>query len=304
MGKNISGLGVVIATVGRRDIASETLDSLAKRATLPEIVIVVGVCNEDLPLIKMAWPFQVIVLKSPVKSSATQRNIGIKNLPKNIGIVCFLDDDMEVHDDYFQEVFLSFNDQEVAGLGSAVLVNGNIDRTRAREILDRHIIEPGLPSFSFLRKKWPGLYGCAMSVRKSLLEIEQFDERLPLYALREDTEIGFRLSRHGKVGGSSRSPVVHLAVKSGRISEIGIGYAQIINILYFANKGIGYPKFKAYWESLFKLPLVNLFCFLIPKLEKRSNIDRKGRFLGNIYALRDVFLGKTDPMRLLKIALR
>ena len=208
---------------------------------------------------------------------------------------------MEVHDNYFLEVESSMRNKKIAGFSSVVLANGNIERNKAREILDRYVIDPKLPGFGFMRDKWPGFYGCAMTIRRSLLETEKFDERLPLYAIGEDAEMGFRLSRHGLVGGSGRSPVVHLAAKSGRISEIGVGYAQVINILYFANKGIGYPKSKAYWESIVKLPLVNLVCFLIPKLERRTNIDRRGRTLGNLYALRDVFFGKIDPMRLLKI---
>ena len=301
MSNIIAGVAVVIATVGRRNIVKETIDSLATRTTLPEVVIVVGVSVEDLPEISPSWPFPVIVKQSPIKSSATQRNVGIKNLPDNIHTVCFLDDDMEVHDNYFLEVESSMRAKEIAGFSSIVLVNGNIERNKAREILDRYMIDPNLPGFGFMRDKWPGFYGCAMTVRRSLLEIEKFDENLPLYAIGEDAEMGFRLSRHGFVGGSGRSPVVHLAAKSGRISEVGVGYAQVINILYFANKGIGYPKSKAYWESLVKLPLVNLVCLLVPKLEKRRNIDRRGRVIGNLYALRDVVIGKIDPMRLLKI---
>jgi GT2 family glycosyltransferase len=297
----IAGVAVVIATVGRKKIATETIDSLATRATLPEVLVVVGVSEEDLPEVNTSWPFKVIVEQSTIKSLTSQRNIGIKILPDHIHTVCFLDDDMEVHENYFLEVEATMRSKEIAGFSSVVLVNGNIERNNAREVLDNHVIDPKLPGFGFMRNKWPGFYGCAMTVRRSLLEIEKFDEKLPLYALGEDAEMGFRLSRHGFVGGSGRSPVVHLAAKSGRISEVGVGYAQIINIIYFANKRIGYPKSKAYWESLVKLPLINLVCLLVPKLEKRRNIDRRGRFIGNLYALRDVVIGRIDPMRLLKI---
>ena len=45
----ITGVAVVIATVGRKNIVTETINSLANRSTLPEVVIVIGVSVEDLP---------------------------------------------------------------------------------------------------------------------------------------------------------------------------------------------------------------------------------------------------------------
>jgi GT2 family glycosyltransferase len=298
----ITSLGVIIATTGRADIVADTVRSIARLKSIPECIIVVGAAAGDLPNIKEAMPFDLDLFVATAKGSSLQRNWGIKRLKDTIRYVSFLDDDMELHPDYFLEVYNVFeSDTKIVGFSGAVLANGNIDRINARDLLDHHVIHPSMPCFGFYPKKWPGFYGCNMNIRKDSLKMEQFDERLPLYSLGEDCEMGFRLSRQGYVGGSARCPAVHLAVKSGRISEIGVGYAQIINILYFANKGIGYPKSKAYWESLIKLPLVNLVCFLIPKLEKRRNIDRRGRVIGNLYAVRDVVVGKNDPMRLLKI---
>src|SRR5205814_583712 len=118
-------------------------------------------------------------------------------------------------------------------------------------------------------------------------------------ALGEDCEMGFRLSRHGAVGGSARCPVVHLAARSGRISEVGVGYAQIINFLYFAGKGIGYPRMATCWQHLVRLPLVNLFFRLFPSRDPQRSVDRKGRFRGNLLALADVVRGRIDPENLI-----
>src|ERR1700691_3399828 len=79
---------------------------------------------------------------------------------------------------------------------------------------------------------------CSMNIRRRVLDLEQFDEQLLLGM--EDVEMGFRVNRHGLVGGSARCAAAHLAVRSGRISEAGIGYAQVINPLYFTGKGISY----------------------------------------------------------------
>jgi GT2 family glycosyltransferase len=297
----VASLGVIIATVGRKEIAEQTIGSLALRKTVPSIVIIVGANEKDLPALTKDLPFEVQLLIAPMKGLPIQRNFGIQHLPASVEFVSFLDDDMEVHDNYCSEVENVFRTApEVAGFSGCILANGGIDRPGARQLLDDHQTPPDMPAFGFYPKRWPGFYGCAMNIRKRWLSVEQFDERLPLYAIGEDCEMGFRLSRHGSVGGSARCPVVHLATRSGRISEVGLGYAQIINYLYYANKGIGFPKVSTWFESLIRLPLVNLFFSLFPSRDKKNSIDRKGRFRGNILAVCDVLRFKIDPMNLVR----
>jgi len=303
--KKIDLAGVVIATTGRPHIVAETIRSIAQLKSIPASVIVVGAVTGDLPEIKETFPFQLQMLIASAKGLPIQRNQGISKLNESIRYVSFLDDDMEVHQDYFSEVENVFeSDHEIAGFSGAVLANGNIDRISARELMNQHTIHANMPCFGFYPKKWPGFYGCNMNIRKELLKYEQFDERLPLYALGEDCEMGFRISQYGKVGGSARCPVVHLATSSGRISEVGVGYAQVINYIYFAHKGIGFPKISTYFNKVIKTPVVNLAFFLMPGLDPRKKIDRKGRFLGNLSALKDLAQGKVNPMNLVKVKKR
>ena len=299
----VHSLAIIIATTGRKEIAEQTIASLALRKSLPSMVVVVGADQNDLPVFSGKLPFQTQLLVAPAKGSAVQRNFGLRELSASIEFVTFLDDDMEVHDDYCKQaenVFRSF--PEVAGFSGHVMANGGVNRIAARELLDQRSVPEGTPIFGFYPGRWPGFYGCSMNIRRRWLDIEQFDERLPLYALGEDAEMGFRLSRHGSVGGSESCLVVHLAVKSGRISEVGIGYAQIINPLYFAGKRIGFPRLSTYWQKLIKTPMVNLVFWWVPRLDAKGEVvDRAGRFRGNILALRDVARGRIEPMNLVKI---
>jgi len=298
----IDSIAIIIATLGRKEIVEQTLSSLAVRKAVPHSVIVVGTDKNDLPDVPANLPFQLRLLIAPAKGSAIQRNFGIKELPPSIEFVAFLDDDMEVHDDYCAEVENVFRSSpDAAGFSGCILANGNIDRAAARQLLDSHQVPAGMPGFGFYPKRWPGFYGCAMNIRRRWLDVEQFDERLPLYAVGEDCEIGFRLSRHGFIGGSARCPVAHLATRSGRLSEVGVGYAQIINFLYFANKGVGFPKISTYFEKLVRLPLVNLFFLSFPFLDGKNHVDRKGRFRGNLLAIFDVLQGKIEPMNLIQV---
>jgi GT2 family glycosyltransferase len=299
---SINTVGVVIATAARRQIVVDTILSLARLKSVPGCVVVVGSSAKDLPDIDCKLPFPLHLLVSSQMGSAIQRNQGVRKIGGTVKYVSFLDDDMEVHQDYFMEVERVFDsDHRIAGFSGMIVVNGNINRIAARTILDQHQIHPEMPCFGFYPKKWPGFYGCSMNVRRDLLQLEEFDERLPLYAIGEDCEMGFRLSRYGDVGGSARCPAVHLATKSGRISELGVGYAQIINYLYFTHKGIGFPKIKTYWEKLVQTTAINLFFLILPCLDRRNGVDRKGRFQGNLLAIKDVLQGKIDPLNLIKV---
>ena len=297
--KIINGVGIVIASTNRPEVLAETLVSISSRISVPEIVILSVVKYTDLPIGFESFPINLKIVCGNVSSSSTQRNLGVDVLPKSIEIVVFLDDDMEIHDLSIQEVKNIFaRNSELVAFSGCVLANGNISREAARVLLNEHIIPSGMPDYGILPNNWPGLYGCCMCIRRDLLITEPFDENLPLYAIGEDTEIGFRLRKFGKVGGSARCPVVHLAVSSGRVSELGVGYAQVINFVYFALKGIGFPVIKTLWERILLVPGKNLVCWILPFFDKNNTADRKGRFFGNLLALRDIFLLRISPSRL------
>lgn len=304
-GKVVEGVGVVIASTNRPEILEQTLLSLVSRRTLPEATVISLAKEGDCPRNIDFLGFPAKVVYSKTASSCSQRNVGLAALPKTIRFVVFLDDDMEVHDMCMEEVRGIFErNPDLAAFSGCLVANGNIARGDARQMLDDHVIPQGMPDYGLLPREWPGLYGCSMCMRKDLVEKEPFDENLPLYAIGEDTEIGFRLRKFGKVGGSARCLVVHLASRSGRVSEVGVGYAQIVNFIYFLKKRIGLPICKTLWERLVGIPFTNLACTMFPTLDRRSAIDRAGRLKGNLLAWRDLVILKIDPRRLVTHVLR
>src|SRR5580693_6381505 len=89
----IPSLGIVIATVGRKEIAEQTICSLALRKTVPSVVTVVGADRNDLPKLPEDLPFEIKLSLAPTKGSAIQRNFGVQTLPHSVEFVAFLDDD-------------------------------------------------------------------------------------------------------------------------------------------------------------------------------------------------------------------
>ena len=51
----IHSLGVVIATVGRKEVVEQTIASLARRKNVPSLVIVVGASQNDLPVLPKTY---------------------------------------------------------------------------------------------------------------------------------------------------------------------------------------------------------------------------------------------------------
>lgn len=94
---------------------------------------------------------------------------------------------------------------------------------------------------------------------------------------------------------------MHLATKTGRIAEVGVGYSQIVNYLYFVNKGIGYPRLRCYFERMMKIPFANLIFSYFPQFDAYNSVDRKGRFRGNMIAFQDLIKGKAHPSRLIDV---
>jgi GT2 family glycosyltransferase len=296
-----SEVAVIIASTGRRDVLTETLRSIRDRKFSPACVIVVGANDGDLPedsAFPSGWQF---VLASQ-KGLTIQRNFGVLCLNQGFKYVVFLDDDVELCDAFFPEVQSVFEQcADVAAFSGCVMLNGGISREEARRQLDAVIMSDDMPPFGELRNGWPGLYGCAMCVRAEVVRNEPFDEALPLYALGEDMEAGFRFRRFGRVGGSGRCVVAHLAVTRGRVSELRVGYSQVANYVHFWKKGIGYTWRDCFLRQLSPSVVANLLYAVVPSADRRGNVDRRGRLLGNFKAIIDLFRGKLHPRRILDL---
>lgn len=292
-------LDVIIASTGRASTLEATLLGLVTRPTRPHRVIVVGVSDADFPqnqLLAKKCEFH----KSPQKGLTSQRNFGLKQLSESTEYVVFLDDDMEVHNSFFDSVVSTFeHNPDVAAFSGNVIINHPMDREQARTRLNSYVIPDGMPYFGELAKSWPGLYGCSMCVRRHVATKEPFDEGLPLYALGEDMEIGFRYRRHGLVGGSARCVVAHLPAASGRVSEFRVGYSQVANYVHFWSKRIGYS-FGAMLLHITKAGLANTAYSIFPSFDTKANIDRRGRLRGNLRALIDLVTLRLSPRRILE----
>ena len=83
--------------------------------------------------------------------------------------------------------------------------------------------------------------------------------------------------------------------KNGRLSGVMLGYSQIANSLYLAQKAT-VPR-----VYLARLMGKNIAANVLRSFAPEPYVDRRGRLKGNLMALRDLMRGKMSPSRILEM---
>lgn len=288
-------ISVIIASVDRPQILGETLKSVARQKRSPNEVILVVNSQTDLPI----TPVFDIKLKTlfSERGSSIQRNRGLENTSPLSDIVVFLDDDVELSEDYLSKVenYMELNPDVVGFSGIPVLnrpQDGLMPHSVAREILKAQPLSP------FTHTDQKGLYGCNMVSRTYAARREKFDENLALYALLEDRDFGIRLRKYGRVTEYSGARVIHLGTPGGRVSQRQQGYTQIMNPAYLYKKGQGYNI-----SDIYHGPIKSFFANVAGVLGLSKSLtpndpayyNRSERLQGNFIAMRDILRGKINP---------
>lgn len=289
-------IAVVIASLGRPKNVASLLDRLAGQSLLPDQVVLSMESPADAPP-EADYPFVLKRIFGP-RGSCQQRNRGLDCLQPGIDIVAFLDDDY-IPSRFaiagMAKFFATF--PETAGASGRLLADGiggpGIDFDAAIAMVDDEDAR-GAPAGLTVSASHPGLYGCNMAYRLSMIRGIRFDEKLPLYGWQEDIDFGGQIS--GPLVYTDAFHGVHCGEKRGRDRNgRRLGYSQIANPWYLKHKGT-MPAAFAY-----RLMLRSLVANHVRVLRPEAWIDRKGRMAGNWLAIRDILLRRADPRRILEI---
>lgn len=287
---------VAIATTGRPDVLLETLSELSAQARAPDAVFLCPAHEGDVLYDDVARLGLPIHYSHGAKGASAQRNAILRDIPA-ADIVMFMDDDFVMADDYLGELEALFSGQPdvVIATGSLVAddVNGRgLSHACAKDLL----AASAAPAHPQVDDIFNG-YGCNMAVRWSRIADRGifFDERLPLYSWAEDVDFSRQAAPFGRIVKSSMLRGVHRGVKSGRTAGKRFGYSQVANQLYLVRKG-SVPARKALLYGVRNV-LANMCRVIRPE----PYIDRRGRLIGNWYALVDILRGRSSPERILEL---
>lgn len=284
-------MAVAIATKGRPQILAETLSDLKYQSRIPDRIVVAYTCMSDIENAPQQFP-HVEFIKSP-PGLTVQRNVLLETL-RNVSFVAFLDDDFYLHRDYLHHTEAHFlnNPKTVATTGRLLRdgINGSGLFPNDAQSMLREYREKDRP---LKAREVFNAYGCNMCFRLDVIRMHniRFDEQLPLYGWYEDVDFSRRVGAHGRIVRLGNALGVHLGVKSGRQSGRKLGYSQVANPIYLAQKSSVPWRFAV--ASLFSRFMKNLIRSASPE----SYVDRRGRLAGNVIALRDLASGRLSPMR-------
>jgi glycosyltransferase involved in cell wall biosynthesis len=206
-------ISIVIATLGRPDPLRRALLSVrASEEPAHEVLIVDGSTTEEAALVASevtAGPGVAVRHMRAPRGLTRQRNAGLDAASGDV--VLFLDDDARLAPDALGHVARAYRDATVVGVTGKVVEPAS-NRVGGKTSAARRALPGGGAQGSFTRYGYPRrlldedadrdvefMAGCFMSARLGLARSVRFDEGLPGYALAEDEDFAFRLSRHGRI---------------------------------------------------------------------------------------------------------
>jgi glycosyltransferase involved in cell wall biosynthesis len=225
MSDGLPRLSLVIPTYGRADILRDTLDSLLECDPLPsELIVVDGHPEGSAEAVVTEFGRRAngmpVRYEATPKGASVQRNIGIDLAVGDV--IVFTDDDVHYDRRVFGVLAEAHRDPGLAGATGQIHQEwrsvGN-QRSLVRRLLDRGS-EGRMTSFGYPRRVRDGsvdldvesMQGCLMSARRDLAAEVRFDESLGRpdnYALLEDEEFSYRLSRRGRLRHLADAVVEH-----------------------------------------------------------------------------------------------
>jgi GT2 family glycosyltransferase len=292
-----TSISVVIASKGRPEFVSETIENLERQTLKPREIIIVVPSKEDLPTKR--WGDDVRYIVGPL-GLTVQRNKGIEAISGTATYIGFFDDDFELKSDYLEQAVAFMNaNVSVVGISGRILVDGGISRDEAKKLIASYKPGANPRGMFYSQGKHHILYGCNMIIRRDVLNYEKFDENLPFYSYGEDYDLSIRLEQYGRIGRFAGCVGVHLETPGGRVREVLRGYSFVANNWYFLKKGVMHlPRLKAwvrFWLICFgKSTLTSVWNLL----KGDRSLDWSGRLKGQLLALKDIFLGCCHPGRI------
>ncbi len=293
--KNIS-IAIGIATFGRKEVLSGILSRIARQTHRADHIFVAASDPADVDLTILSHVGGTFVEAG--NGLCIQRN-AILDAAGDTEILVFFDDDFVPEDSYLETLLGIYDSHpDVVGITGNVWADGVVGRglafDRACEIVDlNQKAKKSSPSISDCHN----LYGCNMSFRMSAvrhLDI-RFDPRLVLYGWLEDADFTRQLLPCGRLVSASAPGGVHMGVKRGRTSGIRLGYSQVVNPFYLAQKG-HVSKFYP-WKWSLKNIMANLAKYFLD----RDFIDRAGRIKGNFIGIKSLLKGETKPEKITEL---
>lgn len=313
---------LIICTFQRPDALVKLLDSVSEQTKYPdEILIIDGSTDNqtrDVLAEKNFRNTQYFKVLENQRGLTRQRNFGIKKVSGKTEIICFLDDDVVLKMDYFENLLKTYIKYPHAiGVGGYIIDAVNWEENEEAAIGD--FVYDGfkrkLGSRNLLRKKFgllsdtpPGIMpkasngfstgflppsgkvypvehfmGGVASYRKELFQKIRFSPYFEGYGLYEDMDFCLRASALGQLYVNTSAQLFHYHEESGRPNRYQYGKMVIRNGWYVwrvKNPSPGMEARVKWHATAFLLTLVRLGNTVTTKNKKEALTESLGRITG------------------------
>jgi glucosyl-dolichyl phosphate glucuronosyltransferase len=260
MDKNMKlSISIIIPTIGeaRKNELIKTLRSIEENTIKPLEVFLISQGDIDPEALKI-FDLNLTLVKIDKKSLTQARNIGIE-LTKG-DIISFLDDDVVLDRNYFEEILKSFDNHKDVKIIQGKITN--FQSSKMRSFFWGLFLGPySLKKSNYIRLfnfenityksysnseefcMWAG--GANMNIKREVFNYEKFDPQLIRYSCGEDVDFSFRVYKRYGVNSilfQPRAKLIHNASPSGRISNYALILTRRTHKLYFYCKDIGKEK--------------------------------------------------------------
>ncbi|UYW00502.1 glycosyltransferase [Flavobacterium agricola] len=265
---------LIVCTYKRRFAIENLLESVLKQTIYPdEIIIVDSSSDDDTKLYiedKRFKNLKYFKVDDTNKGLTRQRNFGINQVDESSEIICFLDDDIILYPNYFNELLSTYkNYPEALGVGGYIVnevkwtkVNSDYKahlnqfwydgyvrsepsrfRIRKKIGLDSNFAPGMTPMFSHGRSlgflppsgeiyQVEQLMGGVSSFKKEVFKASSFSTYFIGYGLYEDADFSIRIAKQGKLYLNTNAQLEHHHDPSGRPNKYKYGKMVVRNGWY------------------------------------------------------------------------
>lgn len=294
---------LIIPTLNRPEVLRETLESVFAQDLLPDKIYIVDQSDDDKTKRVCEGFSDVIYIHSSIRSGTHSRNIAIQaSIEAGMDFWCFLDDDVILDEGYFRIIFDAFSsNNSIVGIAAWVRLPVQSARSGAANFLRciggfdyyskqmkmrRNFLAalPESPPKETLKINL--MPGCAMAVRNLRGKNIFFDEKLILYALAEDRDFSYRLSKLGSLVLIPNLGLLHKATPEGRIPSRKKTFMTAVHHYYLMKKNFGNAASSAlmFWWNMAMRCAVSLLVTLCGLIKGDSEMLRGGKDIRDSFA--------------------
>ena len=312
---------LIICTYKRQEPLLKLLRSVKEQTLYPnEILVVDGSPDANTEAAIGQFTFKNLKyyrVDEGDRGLTLQRNFGISKVAKEAEVICFLDDDTILKNDFFEHLLITYQEYPEA-LGVAGYIISDVKWEKREPFYDEYGIDGfsrKLGSRNVLRKKFgllsdqlPGIMpvfsngfstgfypptgktypveffmGGVASYRKELFEKLKFSSYFEGYGLYEDMDFCLRASKMGQLYLNTSAQLYHFHEESGRPNRYSYGKMVIRNGWYVWRVKYPSPGLKAIFKwhaTALLLTLVRMGNTINTNKRKEALTESLGRITG------------------------